>query len=187
MPELVLEYVLKQNGITPNEDMELINNISYTSTSGAFVGNIGDYTVEFEPTATALEQQNNGYIVASLGTASGYVPYTVYMATSAYIEQNPDVIQKFTNAIQKGQTWVKEHSSAEIAEVILPQFPDSDKETLTIIIDRYKQQDTWKENTLFDKDGFTLIQDIMEQGGELSGRVPYEDMIVTTFSEKAMP
>ena len=187
MPELVLEYVLKQNGITPNEDMELINNISYTSTSGAFVGNIGDYTVEFEPTATALEQQNNGYIVASLGTASGYVPYTVYMATSAYIEQNPDVIQKFTNAIQKGQTWVKEHSSAEIAEVILPQFPDSDKETLTIIIDRYKQQDTWKENTRFDKDGFTLIQDIMEQGGELSGRVPYEDMIVTTFSEKAMP
>lgn len=187
MPELVLEYVLKQNGIIPNKDMELINNISYTSTSGAFVGNIGDYTVEFEPTATALEQQNNGYIVASLGTASGYVPYTVYMATSAYIEQNPDVIQKFTNAIQKGQTWVKEHSSAEIAEVILPQFPDSDKETLTIIIDRYKQQDTWKENTLFDKDGFTLIQDIMEQGGELSGRVPYEDMIVTTFSEKAMP
>lgn len=187
MPELVLEYVLKQNGITPNEDMELINNISYTSTSGAFVGNIGDYTVEFEPTATALEQQKNGYIVASLGTASGYIPYTVYMATSDYIEQNPDVIQKFTNAIQKGQTWVKEHSSAEIAEVILPQFPDSDKETLTIIIDRYKQQDTWKENTLFDKDGFTLIQDIMEQGGELSGRVPYEDMIVTTFSEKAMP
>ncbi len=109
------------------------------------------------------------------------------MATSAYIEQNADVIQKFTNAIQKGQTWVKEHSSAEIAEVILPQFPDSDKETLTIIIDRYKQQDTWKENTLFDKDGFTLIQDIMEQGGELSGRVPYKDMIVTTFSEKAMP
>lgn len=187
MPELVLEYVLKQNGITPNEDMELINNISYTSTSGAFVGNIGDYTVEFEPTATALEQQKNGYIVASLGTASGYIPYTVYMATSDYIEQNPNVIQKFTNAIQKGQTWVKEHSSAEIAEVILPQFPDSDKETLTIIIDRYKQQDTWKENTLFDKDGFTLIQDIMEQGGELSGRVPYEDMIVTTFSEKAMP
>ena len=187
MPELVLEYVLKQNGIIPNKDMELINNISYTSTSGAFVGNIGDYTVEFEPTATALEQQKNGYIVASLGTASGYVPYTVYMATSAYIEQNPDVIQKFTNAIQKGQTWVKEHSSAEIAEVILPQFPDSDKETLTIIIDRYKQQDTWKENTLFDKDGFTLIQDIMEQGGELSGRVPYKDMIVTTFSEKAMP
>ena len=182
MPELVLEYVLKQNGIIPNKDMELINNISYTSTSGAFVGNIGDYTVEFEPTATALEQQKNGYIVASLGTASGYVPYTVYMATSAYIEQNADVIQKFTNAIQKGQTWVKEHSSAEIAEVILPQFPDSDKETLTIIIDRYKQQDTWKENTLFDKDGFTLIQDIMEQGGELSGRVPYKDMIVTTFS-----
>lgn len=186
MPELVLEYVLKQNGITPNEDMELINNISYTSTSGAFVGDIGDYTVEFEPTATALEQQGNGYIVASLGTASGYVPYTVYMSTSDYIQQNPEVIQKFTNAIQKGQTWVKEHTSEQIAQVILPQFPDTDIETLTTIIERYKQQDTWKENTLFDKDGFTLIQDIMEQGGELSARIPYEDMIVTEFSENAI-
>ena len=186
MPELVLEYVLKQNGITPNEDMELINNISYTSTSGAFVGDIGDYTVEFEPTATALEQQGNGYIVASLGTASGYVPYTVYMSTSTYMKENPEVIQKFTNAIQKGQTWVQQHSSAEIAQVILPQFPDSDLETLTTIIERYKQQDTWKENTIFEEDSFTLIQDIMEQGGELSNRVPYEDMIVTVFSEKAL-
>lgn len=186
MPELVLEYVLKQNGITPNEDMELINNISYTSTSGAFVGDIGDYTVEFEPTATALEQQGNGYIVASLGTASGYVPYTVYMSTSTYMKENPEVIQKFTNAIQKGQTWVQQHSSAEIAQVILPQFPDSDLETLTTIIERYKQQDTWKENTIFEEDSFTLIQDIMEQGGELSNRVPYEDMIVTEFSEKAL-
>ena len=186
MPELVLEYVLKQHGITPNEDMELINNISYTSTSGAFVGDIGDYTVEFEPTATALEQQGNGYIVASLGTASGYVPYTVYMSTSTYIKENPEVIQKFTNAIQKGQTWVQQHSSAEIAQVILPQFPDSDLETLTTIIERYKQQDTWKENTIFEEDSFTLIQDIMEQGGELSNRVPYEDMIVTEFSEKAL-
>lgn len=186
MPELVLEYVLKQNGITPNVDMELINNISYTSTSGAFVGDIGDYTVEFEPTATALQQQGSGYIVASLGTASGYVPYTVYMSTSDYIQQNPEVIQKFTNAIQKGQTWVKEHTPEQIAQVILPQFPDTDIETLTTIIERYKQQDTWKENTLFDEDGFTLIQDIMEQGGELSARIPYKDMIVTEFSENAM-
>ena len=186
MPELVLQYVLKQNGIVPNKDMELINNISYTSTSGAFVGDIGDYTVEFEPTATALEQQGNGYIVASLGTASGYVPYTVYMATSTYMEENPEVIQKFTNAIQKGQTWVHEHTSEEIAQVILPQFPNSDLETLTTIIERYKQQDTWKENTLFEPEGFTLIQDIMEQGGELSARVPYEDMIVTEFSKNAL-
>ena len=81
--------------------MELINNISYTSTSGAFVGDIGDYTVEFEPTATALQQQGSGYIVASLRfAASGYVPYTVYMSTSDYIQQN-QVIQKFTNAIQR--------------------------------------------------------------------------------------
>ena len=67
MPELVLEYVIKGNGMVIGEDMEIINNIDFSSTAGAFTGNVGDYTVEFEPVATTLEQNGSGYIVASLG------------------------------------------------------------------------------------------------------------------------
>ncbi len=186
MPELVLEYVIKENGMTIGEDVEIINNIDFSSTAGAFTGNVGDYTVEFEPTATTLEQSGAGHIVASLGTASGYVPYTVYMAQDAFMEEHPEVIEAFTRAIYKGQIWVKEHSSAEIAEVILPQFPDSDAETLATIIERYKVQDTWKEDPLFSKEGFELIQDIMEEGGELTSRVPYDALVKTEFAEKVM-
>ena len=80
MPDMVLEYVIKENGMTIGKDMEIINNIDFTSTAGAFLGEVGDYTVEFEPAATTLEQSGKGHIVASLGEASGYVPYTVYMA-----------------------------------------------------------------------------------------------------------
>ena len=186
MPELILEYILKQNGLTPFEDVEIINNVSYGSTSGAFIGGVGDYTVEFEPTATALEAENKGYVVASLGTDSGYVPYTVYMATKEYMEQNPDIIQKFTNAIYKAQLWTKEHTSAEIAEVIAPYFEENDVETLEKIVERYKQQDTWKEDPIFGQEGFELIQNIMEEGGELSARVPYDEFINTEFAEKAI-
>ncbi len=154
--------------------------------SGAFVGDVGDYTVEFEPTATVIENQGNGYVVASLGTDSGYVPYTVYMATKEYMEQNPEIVQKFTNAIYKGQLWVRDHSSREIAEVILPYFPENDIDTLEKIIDRYKVQDTWKDNPVFEEEGLTLIQDIMEMGGELDKRVPYDGFVNTDFAKKAM-
>ena len=186
MPQMVLEYILAQNNLKPGEDMEIINNIAYNSTAGAFVGNVGDYTVEFEPTATTLEQQGNGYVVASLGTESGFVPYTVYMATKDYMEENPDIIQKFTNAIYKGQLWVNSHTSREIAEVIAPHFTESDIDTLEIIVERYKAQDTWKTDPIFEQESLELIEDIMEQAGELDQRVPYEEFITTEFAKKAM-
>ena len=184
MPELVLEYVIKENGLKIGNDVEIINNIDFTSTAGAFTGNVGDYTVEFEPVATTLEQNGAGYIVASLGEASGYVPYTVYMAQDQFMTEHPDIIEAFTRAIYRGQQWVESHSSAEIAEVVLPQFPESDAETLTTIIERYKQQDTWKTDPVFSEEGFTLIQDIMEQGGELSQRVPFRNLVRNEFAEK---
>ena len=186
MPELVLEYVIKENGMVIGEDMEIINNIDFSSTAGAFTGNVGDYTVEFEPVATTLEQNGSGFIVASLGEASGYVPYTVYMARDDFMTEHPEIIEAFTRAIYRGQQWVENHTSAEIAEVILPQFSESDVETLTTIIERYKAQDTWKTDPIFSEEGFTLIQDIMEQGGELSQRVPFGDLVRNEFAEKVI-
>ncbi|WP_317853667.1 ABC transporter substrate-binding protein [Chakrabartyella piscis] len=186
MPQLVLEYVLAQNGLEVGVDLEMINNIDFASTAGAFTGEVGDYTAEFDPTATTLENNGIGYIVASLGEASGFLPYTVYMATDEMISKQPEVLEAFTAAIYKGQLWVAEHTAAEIAEVIAPQFPENDLETLTTVIARYKDQDTWKTNPIFDEDGFTLIQDIMEAGGELSKRVPFADMVTNEFAETVM-
>ncbi|GFI61233.1 hypothetical protein IMSAG049_00390 [Clostridiales bacterium] len=186
MPELVLEYVLKENGLEIGKDVEIINNISFESTSGAFAADVGDYTVEFEPTATSLEQKGIGHVVASLGTESGFVPYTVYMATSGYINNNPDVIQSFTNAIYKGQLWVDSHSSAEIAAAIQPYFAENDVETLTGIIERYKVQDTWKSDPIYDKESLELFEDIMEQGGELSKRVDFDSFVDNSFAETAI-
>lgn len=186
MPELVLEYILKENDLENGKDVEIINNIDFSSTAGAFTGNVGDYTVEFEPVATTLEQSGTGHIVASLGEASGSVPYTVYMASDAVMKESPEIVDAFTRAVYRGQQWVETHSSAEIAEVVLTQFPESDVETLTTIIERYKVQNTWKIDPMIDPDGFELIQDIMEQGGELDQRVKYDDLVRTEFAEKVM-
>lgn len=184
MPELILEYVVRENGMTKGKDIEIINNIDFSSTAGAFTGNVGDYTVEFEPVASTLEQNGTGHIVASLGEASGYIPYTVYMTNDAFLQEHPEVIEAFTRAIYRGQQWVDSHTANEIAEVILPQFSESDIDTLTTIIDRYKTQDTWKSDPIFSEDGFNLMQDIMDQGGELSARVPFDDLVTNEFAEK---
>ena len=186
MPELILEYVLKQKGFDLEKDVEIINNISFESTAGAFAADVGDYTVEFEPTATSLEQEGVGYVVASLGTECGFIPYTVYMASSEYMEANPEVIQKFTNAVYKGQLWVDSHTSQEIAEVIQPYFPENDVDTLAGIVERYKAQDTWRTTPVYSEDDFELFEDIMEEGGELSQRVAFDELIDNSFAQKAV-
>ncbi len=185
MPQMVFEYILKKNGIDPKTDVNIDQSISFGLTAAAFTSNDADYTVEFEPFATGLELEGNGCVVASLGTDSGYVPYTAYSAKKSYIEANPEIIQKFTNAIQKGMDYVNSHSAKEIAETIQPQFKETPLENITVIVDRYKSQDTWKEDVVFQKDSFELLQNILEEAGELSARVPYEDLVTTTFAENA--
>lgn len=186
MPQMILEYILKQNGINPKTDVEILTNLQFTTTAGAFVGGVGDYTMEFDPSALAVCQSGNGYVVASLGTESGYVPYTVYMATKEYIKANPEIIQKFTNAIYKGQKWVESHTSAEIAMAIVPYFKENTLTDLEFMVERYKAQETWKNNPLYEEAGLNLLQDIMEGSGELSKRVPYKDIVNTEFAKKAM-
>ncbi len=179
MPEMVFEYVLKNKGIDPVNDLDIVQNIDFGLTSGAFSGGSGDYTVEFEPGATALELEGEGYVVASLGVESGYVPYTSYSAKKSYIEDNPEIIDGFIRALEKGMEYVDTHSSEDIAEIIAPQFEDTDVNTIAIIVERYKEQDTWKTDSTFEEDAFELIEDILIEAGELDEKVPYEDLVVT--------
>lgn len=185
MPEMVFEYILKQNGIDPETDLKINQNIDFGSTAAAFAEGQGEFTVEFEPGATTLESEGKGYVVASLGEDSGYVPYTAFSAKKSFIDENPEIIQGFTNALQKGMDYVQTHSPEEIAEVIEPQFPETDLETITTIVTRYYDQDTWKSNLIFEESSFDLLQDILESAGELAMRAPYEDLVTTEFAARA--
>lgn len=182
---MVFEFILKKNGIDPAADLTIDQSIDFGSTAAAFSGGQGEYTVEFEPSATALEQEGAGYVVASLGEASGYVPYTAYSAKQSYIEEHPELLQAFTNALQKGMDYVQTHTPEEIAKVIQPQFEETDLDTITTIVTRYYEQDTWKDNLIFEKDSFDLLQNILQEAGELPQWTPYEDLVMTQFAEEA--
>ena len=174
-------------GIDPQKDLTIDQRIDFGSTAAAFTGDDSTaYTVEFEPSATILEKEGAGHVVASLGEASGYVPYTSYSVKTSYMKENPEIIQKFTNALQKGMDYVQSHTPEEIAEVIAPQFKETDIDTITTIVKRYYDQDTWKENLIFKKDSFELLQDILEDAGELGERAEYEELVQTEYAKNAV-
>lgn len=183
---MVFEYILKKQGINPSEDVNIVQNIDFGLTSQAFASGQGDYTMEFEPAATGLELEGAGKVVASLGVESGKVPYTAFSARKSYIEKNPEIIQKFTNALQRGMEYVNAHSPEEIAKVISPQFKETDIKTLTMLVTRYYEQDTWIDSLIFEEASLTLLQNILDEAGELEARVPYENIINREFAEKAL-
>lgn len=184
MPELVFEYVLKKHGLDPATDVKIDQSIDFGSTAAAFSGGQGEYSIEFEPHATALEQKGDGYVLASLGEESGYVPYTAFSARRSYIEEHPEVIESFTKALQKGMEYVNSHSAQEVAKVIKPQFEEMDETAITTIIERYQAQDTWKQDLIFSKEAFDLLQDILLDAGVMQTAVSYEDLVNTEFAQK---
>ncbi len=186
MPEMTLEYVIKSHGLEIGKDVTVRTDIQFDVMAGAFVGGEGDYVTLFEPVAATLEKEGKGYVVASIGKEGGYIPYTCYSATKEYIEKNPEIIQKFTNALYKGMVWVQEHSSEEISDAVIPQFPDTDKEVLKTLIERYRDQDSWKPDLIITEEGLNHMMDIMELAGELDKRADYSKIVTTEFAKKAM-
>ncbi len=184
VPEMTLEYVLNKNGLVPGADVNVDTSIQFALMAGAFTGGKGEYVTLFEPVASSLEKQGKGYILASVGQESGEIPFTAYFAKKSYIEKNKDVIQKFTDALYKGQVWVDTHSPKEIAEVLKPSFPDTDTELLTVVAERYKKIDAWCKEPAMKKESFELLQTVMSQAGELKQKAPYDKVVVNTYADK---
>lgn len=186
MPEMVLEYILEEHGLKPGQDVNIITNLQFTATAGAFKGATGDYVALFEPTATLLEQEGAGYVVASIGQSSGQIPYTVFMARKSKITNHPEMIQRFTNAVYRGQTWVDLHSPREIALAIASFFPDTDIEALTRVVARYKSQETWSRNPLMNEESFRFAQKIIQNAGELDRPVEPAVLLNQRFAKQAI-
>ena len=186
VPYMTLEYVLKNNGINPQTDLTLDDSIKFDLMAGAFSSGEAEYVTLFEPTASMTELQGKGYVVASVGEASGEIPYTAYFAKKSYIEENQDIIQKFTDSVYEGQKWVKEHSSKEIAEEVKEFFPDTDIEMLETAIQSYKDIDAWNDTPVLTQESFERLEDVMIMAGELDEKVPYDKIVNNTYAEKSV-
>ena len=183
MPAMTLEWILNQNGIKTDE-VNFDTSVAFAAMSGTFIGGTGDYVSLFEPQALELEKQGYGYVVASLGELGGNVPYTTYNMKKSYLEANPDIVEGFSKAINKGLEYVHSHTAEEIAQVITDYFPDVSKNDLTKIVDRYMKIDSWFDNTYIEEKDFDHIQEIIENAGELSKKAPYNKLVDNKYAQK---
>lgn len=186
VPYMTLEYVLKKNGIDPQKDAVLDDSIKFDLMAGAFASGNADYVTLFEPTASLTQNEGKGYVVASVGEAAGEIPYTAYFAKKSYIENNEETIQKFTNAIYKGQQWVKEHNAKEIAEAIQSFFPDTEIELLATVIQNYKNIDAWNDTPVLKEEVFNRLEEVMMMAGELKEKAPYDEIVNNQYAEQAI-
>lgn len=184
MPEMTLEWGLKQNGIDPKKDVNIDTSIEFAAMSGAFISGIGDFVTLFEPLALQIEEEGYGYVVESVGKLGGSVPYTTYSARKSYIENNKNIIDGFTKAIQKGLDFVHEKNPEEIAEAIIEHFPDTSLNDVINVVKRYKDIDSWYETTYINETDFKHVQTIMKSAGELDKSAPYNKLVDTSFSNE---
>lgn len=183
MPEMTFEYTLKENNIDIN-DLTIDTSVDFAAMGGTFISGVGDFVTLFEPSATQVENEGYGYVVGYVGEYGGSVPYTAYNARKSYIKKNPDIIQKFTNAIDKGLNYVWTNDEDAIAKTIVNQFPDLTINELSRMIKRYKDNDAWQKNTYFDEKSFDHLQDIMIEAKQLDKKVPYKSLVDTSFSKR---
>lgn len=186
MPQMVGEFVLKKHGIDPHADMDLIQNIDYANIAPAFASGTGEFVQLFEPTASVFEKEGKGYIVASFGTESGYVPYTTFMTKQSYIDKNKETVEKFTRAIYKAQQWVESHSAKETAEAIKGYFDNTEVEIIEMVVDRYKSQSSFATDPILDTKEWDNLQNIMDEAGELPKRIEHDTLVNTEIAESVM-
>jgi len=186
MPQMAGEFTLKKHGIDPQADLELIQNIDFANIPAAFASGTGEYVQLFEPQASIFEQEGRGHVVASFGTESGHLPYTVFMAKSSYLKDHDEAIAAFTRAIHKAQLWVMEQDSGVIADSVLPFFEDTDRELVIMVIDRYKNQGSYAADPIVDETEWNNLLDVMDSAGELKARVEHAELVDNRFAERAI-
>ena len=183
MPEMTFEWALREHGIDPVKDVKIDTSVAFPAMEGAFIGGNGDFVTLFEPNATSVEKNGLGYVVAYVGDLGGLVPYTAYNARKSYIEDNPDVIERFTRAVNRGLEYVDSHSSEDVAKIVSKYFPDTSLSDMITIVNRYKEGEAWKKNITINEDEWKHIQEIMMASSELEEFIEYDKLIFDEYFE----
>lgn len=167
MPEMTLEYVMKKNGVVPNVDCVVDTSVQFNMMAGAFTGGQGDYVALFEPTATEVELAGQGHILCSIGTESGEVPYTAYFASQSYLDSHGEIIEAFCRALHRAMDFIAAHTDREVAEAMLPQFPDTDLDVLEKVTARHRAIDAWNTGLTMEESALDRLETIMTEAGVL--------------------
>lgn len=186
-PLLFLEEAMRMNGVNPDTDVKLNNNVAIPARYGSWLAGQNQYAIFIEPDASQLELDGKAYFLASIGATVGFADYTSFMATDKYITANPAVLQNWTNAIYRAQKWTAKASAADIVTAIAGFFPAVNPKALTAAAERYQKLKIWKDSPVIEPKAIDRFQDILVHGHVLDAakRLKFSDLVRTEFAARA--
>ena len=177
--------VLRRNGVDP-ATVRIERERPGPEALAAFRGGHGDFFEQTQPIVEQLLAGGEAHLVASMGEATGPVPFTSYMTTREFLQREPDTVLRFTRALYRTQRWLAEHDAKAIAEALAPGFPDIERVILERAVERYARQGTWARDPILRRPGFDYLQEILQTGGFIKKTHRYEDLVDTTIAERAV-
>lgn len=186
VPYMTLAYVLKQHGLIDGKNITLRTDVQFDSMTAAFVGNVGDYVTAFEPSATQMEVNGQGFVLGSVGAFSGDIPYTAFMANESFIDDNTDKIESFIKAIIKGYNFVMESEVNAIVNALRPSFSGTSDASLIAGINAYKSINAWASSPVMNEQAYNNLITIMLDAGELDSIVAFKDVVNNTYAQNVV-
>ena len=176
MPALSFFKALENKGIKKDE-VNINTSVEFAELSGSFIGGEGNFVNLFEPLASKLEKNGNGYVVESVGLASNEFPYTAFYARKSFIMNNKELLTRFNKAIKLGLDFTFNNNSKDIAKVVQKQFSDTSLDDLATVIERYKNADVWVSKTYIEEEFFNTLTELLRENKLINNNVPYQDLV----------
>jgi len=187
-PDIYLRKALSNAGLDPDTDVEIITNVAIPARVGAFIAGTADYGTFFEPDVFTIESQGAGYALTNVGQAVGRIDYTSFVTSVSFMEENPDLVQGFTDAIARAQDWIHSVPAEDVAVVLSPYFPGLETDALVASVERHRSAGIWKTEPLVTPEAIDGLQTLLIEAEILSedDRVTYEEVVETRFARSAM-
>ncbi len=187
MPAMTLEYIIEQAGLdigtdTASGQVNLRTDVSFPMIGSEFVTSGCEFCTLFEPTATNLQKEGNGYVLDAVGEFSGYLPYTVFATKQSYLEDKKEQAQAFLQAVYNGYKYIASHSSLEAAEALAPSFAGMTTQDLQIAVEQYLAIDAWCSSPVMSEESFDKMMEIINSTSDSQYSVGYSQIVDNTIA-----
>jgi NitT/TauT family transport system substrate-binding protein len=184
-PYYCMLSVLRRHGVDPG-GVTFVRDLPGDEAVAAFRSGRGDFLEAGQPTTEELIEARQAHLVASMGEATGHVPFSSYMATPDRLRTDRGTLVRFTRAVARAQRWMASARAVEIADTIAPAFPAIPSPVRARAVERYLRQGTWAVEPVIARDSYEALQQILFDGGFIRARHRYEDLVDTQIARDAV-
>lgn len=189
LPAMTLEYVIREAGLTigtnkANGEVNLRTDVAFPMIASEFITSSSEYCTLFEPTATNIEKEGNGFVLKAVGELSGPLPYTCFTAKTSYLNKHGDKAEKFLKAVYKGYQYLATESRANSANALAPSFSGMTQAELEVAVEQYLAIGAWSSNFSMTQPVFERLLSVINTTSGTNYAPNFADLIDNTIADK---